>query len=98
MSIIQSVDWGTVGKTWGPLGIVFVIFILGLIAIAKFMIKQLNDTIADARSERNLSREALYKQSEQFTASLKYRDDKMAEQFNKIIEELRETPSSRRTR
>lgn len=86
MIVLQSIDWAAVAKTWGPLGLVFIIALVGTVATAKWVRGLLTDTIADARKERDRMAvqldkrdDLILKQAQEFSQSLRYRDDKFRE-------------------
>lgn len=68
-----SADWFAIFKQAGTVGVVCVFF--GL-AIWKIFIPMMQSSLEDARKERDRMAGQLERQANEFTASLKYRDDK----------------------
>jgi hypothetical protein len=91
---LQQVDWNEIGKTWGPLGVGFVLFVVLVWQGAKLGKKFLEDTVADARRERDLSREMLKQQALEFTAHIKTEN----EEFRRSLKEVVDTLDRTRTR
>lgn len=91
---LQQVDWNEIGKTWGPLGIGFVLFVVLVWQGAKLGKKFLEDTVADARSERDVARQVLKQQATEFTAHIKQEND----EFRRSLKEVVETFERTRTR
>lgn len=96
MFAFQQVDWNDIGKTWGPLGIGFVLFILLVWQGAKLGKKFLEDTVADARRERDLSRETLRQQAAEFTAHIKAENDEFRRSLKEVVEAFERTRTNRK--
>jgi len=95
MALIQ-VDWDAVGRIWGPLGVVFVVFILAFIGLIKLGQKLLTETIADARKERDTANARSERQAEKFIESLRIRDELMGRGFDEVLREIRGNNSRRK--
>ena len=92
----QNVDWSAVAKTWGPLGIIFVVFILLLIGVARFLrthlaqkdadaAKLIADAIVDARSERDASRRLIKEQATEFVAHIKEENQQFRDSLREVV-------------
>lgn len=88
---LNQVDWNEVGKTWGPLGIGFVLFVVLVWQGAKLGKKFLEDTVADARRERDLSREMLKQQASEFTSHIKLENDEFRRSLKEVVEAFERT-------
>lgn len=93
---LQQLDWNEIGKTWGPLGIGFVLFVVLVWQGAKMGKKFLEDTVADARRERDLSREMLKAQATEFTAHIKMENDEFRRSLREVVETFERTRASRK--
>ncbi len=85
---LQSVDWSAVAKTWGPMGIVFVIAMVLLVGGAKFGKALLTDTVADARKERDAQRALLEKQATEFVNALKDANELHRDEMKDVTDTL----------
>jgi len=94
--LLMQVDWDSVGRIWGPLGVVFVVFMLVVIGLFKLGQRLLTETIADARKERDLANARYDRQAEKFIESLKVRDDLTQKGFDEVLRELRNSHSRRK--
>lgn len=84
-----SWTWAEVGRTWGPLGVVFVLAVIGIVAGARVVKSLILGTIEDARKERDYMRGQREKEVLAFTQSLAVRDELMKEGFDEVLRELR---------
>lgn len=91
MLIATQVDWDAVGRLWGPLGIVFVLAVLVVLAILKLAQKLVMGTIEDARKERDYVRQQREREADKFIESLKVRDELMRDGFDEVLREIRDT-------
>lgn len=90
MILLEGIDWTAIGKTWGPLGIVFTV-VMALLPFGVRYVKQLiQGTIDDARQERNAARQARSEETKAFLEALRSRDLAMKESFRDIVDELRD--------
>lgn len=89
MLLQTQIDWSAIGKTWGPLGVVFVIAVIGIIAGARLVKGLILGTIEDARKERDYMRHQREREADAFVESLKRRDQLMSDGFDEILRELR---------
>lgn len=88
MIAIQDINWELVAKIWGPMGIVFIVFILASLWVGRKYNLSMESTLKDARAERDAARTLREFESKEFLNSLRNRDDKMERGFEKIIEAL----------
>lgn len=84
-------DWDSIGRLWGPLGVGFVLFILLALGLFRAGHKLLNETIEDARKERDSANARSERQADKFLESLKVRDDLMKDGFDEVLREIRST-------
>lgn len=89
MLLLLQYDWPSIGKTWGPLGIGFVLGLILVAALLKAAKQVLLSSVEDARKERDYMRQIRERELERFLESLKSRDDKMERGFNEIVAALR---------
>jgi len=96
---IQSTDWASVAKVYGPLGVFCLIAVIlvwkGLLPYIKSQheaqVAALQATIQDARNERDYSRQLREKEVDRFLESLKLRDERMENGFDEIVRALQDT-------
>lgn len=84
-----QIDWSAIGKTWGPLGIIFVIAVVGIIAGAKLVRGLILGTIEDARKERDYMREQREREATAFIESLQKQGQLMEKGFDEVLREIR---------
>lgn len=84
-----QIDWSSIGKTWGPLGVVFVIAVIGIVAGARLVKSLILGTIEDARKERDYMRQQREREATAFVDSMKHRDELMEKGFDEVLRELR---------
>lgn len=89
MLILQPIDWSVIAKTWGPLGVVFVLAVIGIVAGAKTVKSLILGTIEDARKERDYMRQQREREATAFIESMNRRDEMMKEGFDEVLHELR---------
>lgn len=89
MLIAAQIDWTLVGKTWGPLGVVFVLAVVGIVAGAKLVKGLILGTIEDARKERDYMRLQREREATAFIESLKKQGELMREGFDEVLREMR---------
>lgn len=92
MLIATQVDWEIVAKTWGPLGVIFVLSVIGIVAGARMVKALILGTIEDARKERDYMRQQREREATAFIQSLEKRDELMKEGFDEVLREIRNTP------
>jgi hypothetical protein len=90
-----TVDWAAIGRTWGPLGIVFVIAVVGIIAGSRMVRSLILGTIEDARKERDYVRQQREREATAFIQSLEKRDELMKDGFDEVLREIRGAPRRR---
>jgi len=88
MILSFQLDWETIGKVWGPMGIVFVLVMIGAVYAVRKVTGFLSDTVVDARKERDYMRDQRVRETEAFLKALELRDTKMVEGFSKILDGL----------
>jgi hypothetical protein len=96
MALQAQIDWTQVGQVWGPLGILAVLFLVLVVAGAKWFKSTMDTTLADARKDRDAARQANETQANRFLESLKIRDDIQEKGFDEILRELRNTTPRRK--
>lgn len=96
MLLLQQVNWETIGKTWGPLGIGFVAFILIVIVGFKVVKQIILGTIADARQERDYARQQREREADAIVGALKENSRVMTEGFDEVLREIRGNQPRRR--
>lgn len=90
------IDWSAIGKTWGPLGIIFIAAIILLFAALRFLrtyltkkdeeaAKLILDTITDARKERDASRQLLKEQAAEFVAHIKSENEEFRLSLRDVV-------------
>lgn len=90
---IQGIsDTGELLKTVGPLGVAFVILIIGLVAAAKWFKNMMDGTLADARRERDVARTALEAQANKYLESMTKLGEIQERGFDEVLRELRNNP------
>jgi flagellar biosynthesis/type III secretory pathway M-ring protein FliF/YscJ len=82
-------EWESILKTAGPLGVVFLLAVMGIVGAARWFKSLMEGTLADSRKERDANRAALEAQATKFLESLKIRDDIQEKGFDEILRELR---------
>lgn len=94
--LIQPVDWVAVGNKWGLPGVITGAAILLLAGLAKFVkayitkrdeenAKLVQDTINDARRERDASRQLLKEQAMEFTRHLKEENEEFRDSLREVV-------------
>jgi len=91
-----QIPWEEAAKVWGPLGIIFLAAIVGAAFFVRWHKTFVEASMADARRERDMARELLARQADQFLASLEKRDDAMEKGFDEVLHEIRNNNSTRR--
>jgi uncharacterized membrane protein len=94
--VIEQVNWETVGKTWGPLGVVFVLAVLGIVFGAKAIKGIVLGTIEDARKDRDYMRQQREREATAFIESLRQQGEMMKEGFDEVLREIRGNSTRRR--
>lgn len=100
-------EWESILKTAGPLGVIFLLAIMGIVGAARWFKSLMEGTLADARKERDAmralneqqakeGRALLESQANKFLESLKIRDDIQEKGFDEILRELRDTHPRRK--
>jgi flagellar biosynthesis/type III secretory pathway M-ring protein FliF/YscJ len=89
MLLQTQIDWSRIGQIWGPLGIIAVVFLILIVAGAKWFKSTMEGTLADARRERDAARIANEQQASRFLESLTKRDEIMEKGFDEILHEIR---------
>jgi uncharacterized membrane protein YhiD involved in acid resistance len=95
-AFLQSVDWSAVAKTWGPLGVVFVValivFVGGLRFLKSYLTRKdaeanklVTDTIDDARKERDAGRQLLKEQATEFVAHIKQENEEFRTSLRDVV-------------
>ena len=90
MGLLQ-INWELVAKTWGPLGIGFVLLLVLIVGGAKWFKSTLIGSLDDARKERDYMRQQREREADKFIESLRYRDEIMRKGFDEILSEMRAT-------
>lgn len=85
MILQPQIDWSSIAKTWGPLGLMSVLFLLLVWQGAKAAKKAIEDTIADARKERDLGRELLKQQAAEFTVHIKQENEEFRSALKDVV-------------
>ena len=85
----MQAEWEPVLKLYGPLGVIFLLAIAGIVGAARWFKAMMDATLADARRERDAARSSLETQANRFLESLKFRDDIQEKGFDEILRELR---------
>lgn len=86
---IQVSEWGELLKTAGPLGVAFVVLIIGLVAAARWFKSTMETTLTDARKERDAARSALDTQANKYIESMTRLGDIQEKGFDEVLRELR---------
>ena len=92
MLTLLQVKWDEIGKTWGPLGVVFVLALMGIVFGARAIKGIVLGTIDDARKERDYMREQREREANAFIQSLKDQGELMKEGFDEVLREIRNSP------
>lgn len=85
----MQADYEPILKLYGPLGVIFLLAIAGIVGAARWFKSMMETTLADARKERDAARASLEGQANRFLESLKFRDDIQEKGFDEILRELR---------
>lgn len=93
--LAQQIDWDSVGRTWGPLGVAYVLFLACTVAALKLGKALIQGTINDARNERDYMRQMREKEADKFIESLRLRDELMKAGFDEVLRELRSRRNNR---
>lgn len=96
MFLQTQIDWSRIGQIWGPLGVIAVVFLILIVAGAKWFKSTMEGTLADARKERDAARVANEQQASRFLESLAKRDEIMEKGFDEILHEIRNSNNVRR--
>jgi hypothetical protein len=91
-----QIDWESVFKSAGPLGVVFILAVIGFVGGAKWLKNFVEGTLADARKDRDAARSQLDAQASRFLESLKLRDEIQEKGFDEILRELRNNTTRRK--
>ena len=92
MTSQAQIDWTQIGQVWGPLGVLAVLFLLFVVAGAKWLKGFVEGTLADARRDRDAARTLNETQANKFLESMARRDEVMEKGFDEILRELRSSP------
>jgi len=92
MTIQAPIDWTQVGQIWGPLGVLAVLFLLFVVAGAKWLKSFVEGTLVDARRDRDAARALNESQANKFLESMARRDEIMEKGFDEILHEIRNNP------
>lgn len=87
--MVDPINWTEIGRTWGPLGVIFVLAVIGIVAGARLVKNMVLGTIEDARKERDYMRTQREKEAQAFIASLNVRDELMKKGFEEVLHEIR---------
>lgn len=91
-----QIPWEQAAKVWGPLGVIFVLAVVGFIYWAKWHKEFVTQTMNDLRSDRDESRRLNERQANNFLVSLEKHDEVFEKGFDEVLHELRNQPSRRR--
>lgn len=94
--VLVQVDYEQIGKVYGPLGVIFVLAVIGIVAGSKMVKSMVLGTIEDARKERDYMRAQREREAQAFIASLALRDELMKEGFDEVLRELRDNHPRRK--
>lgn len=89
MLVFLQSEWEPILKLYGPLGVVFLLAVMGFIGGARWLKSFITDTLADARKDRDAARLATETQANRFLDSLTKRDEIMEKGFDEILYEIR---------
>ena len=90
MLFALQVDWDVFAKTYGPLGVVFMLAVVGIIAGAKMVRSLIMGTIEDARRERDYMRQQREREATAFIQALKDQGELMKDGFDEVLREMRD--------
>lgn len=85
----MQADYEPLLKLYGPLGVIFLLAVAGIVGAARWFKSMMETTLTDARKERDAARSSLEAQANRFLESLKVRDDIQEKGFDEILRELR---------
>lgn len=91
-----QINWGEIGRTWGPLGVVFVVAVIGIIAGARMVRNLILGTIEDARKERDYMRVQREREATAFIESLQKQGQLMEKGFDEVLREIRDNHPRRK--
>ena len=89
MTLLSQFDWHPIVQNFGPLGVIFALAVIGIVAGAKMVKGLILGTIEDARKERDYMREQRTVEQKAFIESLRLRDELMKDGFDEVLRELR---------
>lgn len=87
--VAQAGEYGELLKTAGPLGVAFIVLIIGLIGAARWFKSTMESTLSDARKERDAARSALETQANKYLESMTNLGHIQQKGFDEILRELR---------
>lgn len=96
MALLLQADWEPILKSYGPLGVVFLLAVVGFISGARWLKSFVTDTLTDARKDRDTARAINESQANKFMESLAKRDEMMEKGFDEILYEIRNSQSNPR--
>lgn len=89
MLLLSQVDWPELLKTAGPMGVIFILAVLGVVAGARVVKGLILGAIEDARKERDYMRQQTERQATAFIQSLEKQGEMMKEGFDEVLREVR---------
>jgi Tfp pilus assembly protein PilO len=91
-----QIPWEQAAKVWGPLGVIFLLVIVGVIYGAKWHKSFVESTMADLRTDRDKSRQLNEKLADDFLTALRQQAATFEKGFDEVIQELHSQPPRRR--
>lgn len=85
----QVTEWGELLRTVGPLGVAFLVAVIGIIGAARWFKSTMEGTLADARKERDQARATLEAQANKYIESMTRLGDIQEKGFDEVLRELR---------
>lgn len=85
LTFFQSLDFVSLWKAGGINAVVAVVFLVLLLGAAKWGKTILTDTIADARKDRDASRQLLKEMAAEFTEHTKRENDEFREALRDVV-------------
>lgn len=85
----QVTEWGELLRTVGPLGVAFLVAVVGIIGAARWFKSTMEGTLADARKERDQARATLEAQANKYIESMTRLGDIQEKGFDEVLRELR---------
>ncbi len=93
--ILQPLDYNAIVKSYGLVGLAFVIALVGVAAAFRWGKKFLEDTLKDARQERDYSKNKMEEQGKAFLNALAEQGELHRKGYEDIVHELRGTSRKR---